>query len=178
MYKRTLYHYSKFDTYQFVTFRTQDSVEDYLQRVKKISGLSVSKKQMNIDSYCDQSDKGCCLNGEVIDIIKNHIKQLDPEFFVLIAVSIMPNHMHLLFQQKQELQEIMRKVKGGTALLINKHLARHGKLWERDYFDKAIRDQRHFTLTYEYIKNNAVKANLGDASQRFCGIYESEGSRL
>ena len=41
MYKRTLNHYSKFDTYQFLTFRTQDSVEDYLQRVKQISGLSI-----------------------------------------------------------------------------------------------------------------------------------------
>lgn len=118
MYKRTLHHYSKFDTYQFVTFRTQDSVDDYLQRVKQISGLSVSQKQMNIDSFCDLSDKGCYLNGEVMDIIGDCLKQLEPEFYQLMAYSIMPNHVHLLFQQKQELKEIMRKAKGGTALLF------------------------------------------------------------
>jgi hypothetical protein len=33
MRKRTLHHYSKLDTYQFVTFRTLDSIDDYLQRV-------------------------------------------------------------------------------------------------------------------------------------------------
>ena len=60
--KRTLNHYSKFDAYQFVTFRTQDSVDDYLQRVKQISGLSIAQKQMQIDRYCDQSSKGCYLN--------------------------------------------------------------------------------------------------------------------
>ncbi|RLA24945.1 MAG: hypothetical protein DRQ62_03980 [Gammaproteobacteria bacterium] len=173
MYKRTLHHYSKFDTYQFVTFRTQDSVDDYLQRVKQISGLSLAKKQMQIDSYCDQSSKGCYLNGEVIDIVGGHLKQLETEFYQLIAYSIMPNHVHLLFQQKQELKEIMRKAKGGTALLINICLARHGKFWERDYFDKAIRDERHFLLTYEYIKNNAIKAKLEDADRRFYGIYEN-----
>jgi hypothetical protein len=49
----------------------------------------------------------------------------------------------------------MRKVKGGSAMLVNKFLTRHGQLWERDYFgsfDKAICDERHFLLTYEYIK--------------------------
>jgi len=173
MYKRTLNHYSKLDTYQFVTFRTLDSVDDYLQRVKQISGRSIALKQMQIDSYCDQSNKGCYLNCEVIDIIGGHIKNLDPDFYQLIAYSIMPNHVHLLFQQKQDLKEIMRKLKGGTALLINTCLERHGKLWERDYFDKAIRDERHFLLTYEYIKNNAVKVNFEDADHRFYGIYEN-----
>jgi len=36
---------------------------------------------MQIDSYCDQSSKGCYLNGEVIDIIGGHLKQLEPEFY-------------------------------------------------------------------------------------------------
>lgn len=57
---------------------------------------------MSIDSYCDQSHKGCYLNGEVIDIIEGYLKQLDPEFYQLIAYSIMPNHVHLLFQQKNK----------------------------------------------------------------------------
>jgi hypothetical protein len=38
----------------------------------------------------------------------------------------------------------MRKVKGGSAMLVNKFLTRHGQLWERDYFgsfDKAICDE-------------------------------------
>ena len=172
MNKRTLYHYSRLNTHQFVTFRTQDSVDDYLQKIQRRADLSISQKQMKLDSYCDQSNKGCYLNGEVIDIIDGYLMKLEPAFYRLIAYSIMPNHVHLLFQQKQELKEIMKRVKGGTALLVNKYLLRHGKLWERDYFDKSIRDEKHFLLTYEYIKNNALKASLKDADQRFYGIYD------
>ncbi|OQK16289.1 hypothetical protein AU255_14455 [Methyloprofundus sedimenti] len=64
---------------------------------------------MNIDSYCDQSNKGCYLNGDAINIIFSHLKQLDPEFYRLIAYSIMPNHIHLLFQKNQQLKEIMKR---------------------------------------------------------------------
>ncbi|WP_428356330.1 transposase [Methyloprofundus sp.] len=173
MNKKTLNHYSQLNVYQFVTFRTHDSVDEYLHRVNQTPDLSISQKQMNIDSYCDRSNKGCYLKGDVITIIDSYLKQLDPEFYRLIAYSIMPNHLHLLFQQNQQLKEIMKRIKGGSALLVNKYLARHGKLWERDYFDKAIRDEIHFLLTYEYIKNNAIKAKLEDADQRFYGIYEN-----
>ena len=42
------------------------------------------------------------------------------------------------------------------------------------YFDKVVRDEKQFQVTYNYIKNNAYKANLVDADMRFYGIYESE----
>ena len=38
----------------------------------------------------------------------------------------------------------MQKLKGGLAFKFNKHLGLKGGFWERDYFDKAIRDERHF----------------------------------
>ncbi len=50
-------------------------------------------------------------------------------------------------------------------------MARKGHFWEKSYFDKAIRDADHFNIDYEYIKNNASKANLKDKDLRFYGIY-------
>ena len=100
-----------------------------------------------------------------------YLKTLEPEFYQLCAVSIMPNHVHLLIQQKQELSIIMQKIKGFLAFQVNKLLSRKGHFWEKTYFDKAIRDERHFNIVYEYIKNNASKANLKDAHLRFYGIY-------
>jgi hypothetical protein len=49
---------------------------------------------MSIDSYCDQSHKGCYLNGEVIDIIEGYLKQLDPEFYQLIAYTFCAYFTH------------------------------------------------------------------------------------
>ena len=61
MTRKSLYHYSEIEAYKFITFRTQDSIDPYLQRFSNMTGISVSAKQMKIDEYCDQSSKGCYL---------------------------------------------------------------------------------------------------------------------
>ena len=171
MKRKSLHHYSELETYQFITFRTQDSIDPYLHKIYKMMELSVSERQMKIDEYCDQSNKGCYLNGEVLNLIMTYLKTLEPEFYQLCAVSVMPNHVHLLIQQKQELGITMQKIKGSLAFQINKLLSRKGHFWEKTYFDKVIRDERHFNIVYEYIKNNASKAKLLDKDLRFYGIY-------
>ncbi|MEA3405820.1 MAG: transposase [Pseudomonadota bacterium] len=172
--RKSLVHFSELDTFQFVTFRTQASIEDYQQRLNLPSNLSTSHKQTLIDDYCDKSLLGRDLNDAILDELMRITHALEPDFYQLIAVSIMPNHVHLLFQQKRPTAEIMQKLKGSSALMINRALERQGHFWEKSYFDKAIRNQKHFELTYEYIKNNAIKAGLKDAEQRFWGLYETE----
>lgn len=173
MIRKSLHHYSELNAVQFVTFRRRDSVDEYLKRINNHSELTASEKQMKIDAYCDQLDKGCYLNGDIITIVMDSLRRLEPKYYELHAVSIMPNHIHLLFQQNAELRIIMQKIKGVTARFVNKHLLRQGSsLWERGYFDKAIRDEKHFQIVYDYIKNNAIKAKLHDAKQRFYGIYD------
>ncbi len=73
---------------------------------------------------------------------------------------------HLLVQY-QELAKVMQKIKGGLSFLINKELQRKGTFWQKDYFDKVIRDERHLETVLKYIKNNAIKAGLSDADERF-----------
>ena len=83
----------------------------------------------------------------------------------------MPNHVHLLFKEKIAISNTMKTIKGVTSFEINKILKRDGKFWANEYFDKLIRDRKHFNIVYEYIKNNATKAGLKDYSDRFYGIY-------
>jgi len=174
MNRKSLHHYSELNRYQFVTFRTQESVDQYVKKVYGNIELSVARKQMQIDSYCDESKQGCYLTGQIMTIMMEHIQALEPEYYELVAVSIMPNHVHILFAQKRELNIIMQKIKGATAFQINKILNRKGAFWDKSYFDKAIRDEPHFQLIYDYIKNNAYKAKLSDADIRFYGIYSNE----
>ncbi len=84
----------------------------------------------------------------------------------------MPNHIHLLLRQKAELGAIMRYIKAKSAIEINKALHRHGPLWARDYYDKAIRDEKHLERVYHYIMHNPLKAELLDAPQRLYSLYE------
>jgi len=52
--------------------------------------------------------------------------------------------------------------KGFTARQINKLLGRSGNLWQRDYFDRLVRDEKHFANCVRYIRRNPEKARLGN----------------
>jgi len=169
---RQLPHFSEIHSYQFVTFRTHDSVDYFLSQLKASMQEKESIKQMKIDAYLDVSKKGRYLNGEIIGVVIDHCKSMEPESYQLICLSVMPNHIHILFEQYQDLGEIVCKLKGGLAFKINKKLNLNGSFWERDYYDKTIRDERHLKTTYDYIENNAVKAALKDAESRFYSCYE------
>ncbi len=172
---KKLPHIDLIDNYQFVTFRTKDSIDNYIKRLNEQT-ISNKSKQQQIDEYLDASSKGCYLNNAVIKILR--------EFFItqknnydLAAFCIMPNHIHILFKQTKDLAQTVKHLKGASSALVNKTLSNTGSLWAKGYYDKVIRDNKHFIKTYEYIKHNPIKANLADYQHRFYGIYEDEDNR-
>jgi len=169
--RRFLPHIDLIGYYQFVTFRTHDSIDNYIKRVRN-EDISNQEKEYKIDKYIDLSTKGCYLNGDILEYLKDFFLNKDKSFYNLVAFCVMPNHVHILFKQNDELKKIMKVLKGSTSFHINKILERKGTFWEENYYDKVIRDEDHFHTVYDYIKNNAVKANLKDAKDRFYGIYE------
>ena len=54
----------------------------------------------------------------------------------------------------------MHSIKSYTAHEANRILNRTGQFWAKEYFDRYIRDHRHFASTIAYIENNPVKARL------------------
>lgn len=162
-------HIDMIGYYQFVTFRTYDSIDDFLKRLSN-EDISTNKKQYKIDNYLDNSFNGCYLNDNIVGYLKDFFINKHKDIYKLIAFCIMPNHIHLLFKQNIELDKIMKTLKGSSSNAINKLLGKKGKFWESGYYDKAIRDEKHFMITYEYIKNNPIKAGLD--KDRFYGIYE------
>ena len=168
-------HISKIGYYQFLTFRTFDSVDDYLQKLQK-EQIKDSIKQYRIDRYLDSSNKGAYLFDDLVLKIKDVLMQKDNELYEMIIFCIMPNHLHILLRQKSELEKIIKYIKGKSAIEINKSLNRNGRFWENGYFDRAIRDDRHFLKTYEYILNNPIKAGLSDWKERVYSKYEIDFS--
>jgi hypothetical protein len=76
----------------------------------------------------------------------------------------------------------MQTVKSVSAHRINKELGRTGSVWQPDYFDRYIRDAKHYQSALRYIESNPVKAGLckfaedwefGSASRKNAG----EGTR-
>jgi REP element-mobilizing transposase RayT len=158
--------------FQFVTFRTKASLDHFLEKLYERNNLPQKIKQYKIDQYLDRSQSGAFLNGEVVELLKNYFLSKDKVLYELVCFTIMPNHIHLLFEQKEELSKCMQILKGGSALLVNKFLGRQGQLWESRYYDKVVRSENQLLKTYEYIKNNSLKVGL--ESERFYGIYDLE----
>lgn len=165
-------HINQKSHYQFITFRTKDSTDAFVQKLLAQNNIQTKILQYQIDNYLDNSQSGAYLNGRVIELTKNHLLHIDEDICKIVAFSIMPNHMHILLVQHAELAKIVQQIKGGLSFVINKELGKKGPLWQKDYFDKGVRDERHFGVIYEYIKNNALKAGLRDADERFYGVYE------
>ena len=164
-------HINLIGHYQFITFRTKESLDSYLKKLYNSNEIE-KIKQYKMDRYLDQSLNGALLYGDIVGKIRDYYLGYDKNVFEIEALSIMPNHIHILLKQNDNMSNVMRVLKGGAGHIVNKILGRKGAVWSRDYYDKAIRDEKHFFKTYEYIKYNAVKVGLSDADNRFYGRWE------
>jgi REP element-mobilizing transposase RayT len=83
----------------------------------------------------------------------------------LLAYALMPDHMHavLVPRDGHSISQVMQTIKGYTARAINEQHGRQGRLWQRSFHDRTIRDERQLFDTIEYIHMNPV---VGDLTER------------
>src|SRR5258708_50216 len=116
-----------------------------------------------IERFLDQGYGGCELKDKrIAGIVQESLLHFDDQRYVLSAWVVMPNHVHTLLtpHASWSLSEIMKSMKSFTSHEANKILGRSGKFWMEDYFDRYIRDEKHFASAITYIENNPVKAGL------------------
>jgi REP element-mobilizing transposase RayT len=75
---------------------------------------------------------------------------------------MMPNHVHVLIEtlSGHSVSAIVHSWKSFTANQANRTLARAGRLWAPDYFDRYMRNAHQLSATFDYIESNPVKAGL------------------
>lgn len=79
----------------------------------------------------------------------------------LHAYVVMPNHVHVLLAPLAQLSSITQFIKGRSARQANLILRRQGKtFWQKESFDRWVRDSEEFDRILLYIRNNPVKAKL------------------
>lgn len=159
---------------QSVTFRLADSVpaavvEQWLAELKaKPQTERELELRKRIEKYLDAGYGACHLSDSRIGtLVDEAIRFFDAERYRLHAWVVMPNHVHVLFTPTAgwELSAILSSWKSFTAKEANTVLRRTGQFWMEEYFDRYIRDGRHYTNATDYIENNPVKARL-------CGVPE------
>lgn len=93
---------------------------------------------------------------EIRAIVTNAFHQFDKERYHLDSYIIMPNHVHvlLILNPNHPLEAIVQSLKSFTSKAINQKLKRRGKLWQRSYWDRLIRSEKHLKWTRDYIARN------------------------
>jgi len=154
---------------QFVNLHLSDSIpQKVIERWKRqLSDLPSKEQQIvltrRIERYVDQGYGDSVLgNEDVAGMVQDSLLKGNGVSFKLFSWCVMPNHLHSLITRFEhlELDEIVRLFKSYTAHEANRILRRDGDFWMEDYFDRYIRNARHFWNTVRYIENNPVKAGL------------------
>jgi putative transposase len=167
--KRFLPHYDAEGKIQVITYRLVDSLpEDFFS--KMINGNAENK---NTSSYRKKVE-GYLAKGmgesflalpSIAKVVIDAWLYFHDTRYELIAYVVMPNHVHLIVKTSKNwpLAKIVHSWKSFTAHEINKILTVPKKhIWQREYWDRFIRNEDHFRKALDYIHMNPVKAGLVD----------------
>jgi REP-associated tyrosine transposase len=175
----------------FVTFRLADAVpldllqqwererETWIQLHPEPWSFEIEQEYHRrfsgtIERWLDAGQGSCVLRqSECAKLLSETLGHFDGDRVILISSVVMPNHVHALFILNPEysLEKLLRSWKTFSARQINAILQRSGNVWQKDYFDRLVRDEKHFANCVRYIRRNPEKARL---TKDEYVIYESE----
>jgi len=166
----------------FVTFRLADALPRTVlakmverQRVleaAKRSGLKLLPAQEvllaeyspgRIEQYLDSGNGACRLRDpRIAELVANALRFWDGQRYRLMAWCLMPNHVHVVFRllPGQGLANLLRSWKSYTARMANRILGRTGDFWQREYYDRLIRDGHELERAIQYVTSNPERAGL------------------
>ena len=114
--------------------------------------------------------------AEVRAFLTATLRHCEGDRYALHSWVAMPNHVHVLasLHPDARLEVEVGAWKSVSARGINRHLGRRGTLWQEDYFDRLVRDARHFANCVRYIRRNPEKARLRQGEYE---LWESDLAR-
>jgi len=187
-------HWQQQGAIYFVTFRLGDAVPDQLRtrwESERAAWLRFHPQPWSaemereyherfsgaIERWLDACHGSCILRRhDCADIVAMALRYFDGKRVAIISFVVMPNHVHAVFVQNDDwpLEKLLRSWKSFTSRKINSLVEREGSLWQRDYFDRLVRDEKHFANCVRYIRRNPEKARLRTGEHI---LYESELAR-
>ena len=111
-----------------------------------------------LDEMLDAGYGSCILwREDCRNVVVENLLHFNGERYVLHAFVVMPNHVHVLLEieRREDLAKIVQGWKSYTSKLINEVVGSEGQVWQREYYDRLIRNAEHYERTVEYIRKNA-----------------------
>jgi putative transposase len=176
-------HFDAEEVTQHVTFHLADSLpKQVLRRLAEdlelvAPELREVERRRGVESLMDAGYGSCDLQRpEIAKMVQDTLLHFDGDRYRLLAWAVMPNHVHTLFRTLPGWS--MARVVASWKSWTGKHIfewrqkngpqdngLQHGsqesqRVWHREYWDRYIRDEKHFAAALSYIHQNPVKAGL------------------
>jgi REP element-mobilizing transposase RayT len=166
-------HFDSNDVIQHITFHLADSLpqEAILRVLAEIQEMETEQrdieKRRRLEALVDAGHGACWLRRpDCARIVQDSLLHFDGDRYRMIAWVVMPNHVHALFQTVNgwSMNSIVGSWKTFTANAIGQLNRQPNEpvphVWHPEFWDRYIRDEKHFANAIAYIHNNPVKAGL------------------
>jgi len=96
------------------------------------------------------------LSPEERGIVAAEFQSREGQRYDLHAYVVMNDHIHVLVEPlgALTLERIVHSWKSFTAHQLQRTCRRHGQLWQDEYFDRWVRDEKEYTQKLRYIIGN------------------------
>jgi putative transposase len=185
-------HWQQVRAVYFVTFRLADSLPPHLSKnwhEDRDTWLLLNPKPWTGDQEREYHERfslrmerlldaghGACLFRDPANAlwVVDALSFKEGDAYHLHAWVVMPNHVHVLMSlaDGSKLEKVIAAWKRWSTNQIQQTLETSGGIWQKDYFDRMIRDHAHFQRVIRYIRNNPVKAGLREGEY---ALYVEEG---
>jgi REP element-mobilizing transposase RayT len=116
-----------------------------------------------IERYLDAGHGACWLARPAIaELTAKALQHFESARYHLRAWCVMPNHVHVVVQPSggHDLSGILHSWKSFTAKEANRLLERTGEFWQKESYDRIVRDADDLENTVRYVRENPLKAGL------------------
>ena len=95
-------------------------------------------------------------------LVVNQLRQAHDEGIVnSIAWVVMPDHCHWLVELRHKsVSELMCRIKSRSSVAVNHASQSNGRLWQKGYYDRALRHEEDLKAAARYIIRNPIRAQL------------------
>lgn len=166
---RRLPHIYPEDTWLFITWHLYGSLPS--SRYPVPHNLSAGEAFVWMDRYLDLARSGPMFlkdEGVARLVVDSLFKGIEIGHYKLKAFAIMANHVHVLLLPSVSPSRLLKSLKGYTAREANRLLGRTGEpFWQRESYDRWVRNAEEFRRITAYIENNPVKAGLAARAEDY-----------
>jgi REP element-mobilizing transposase RayT len=175
-------HWEKEEGLYFITFHLADSLpQSVLAKITERRRILEAARQTNahllpeqraqldaysrarVEEYFDRGAGFCPFADQrIAGMMAAALRFGEGKRYRLLAWCVMPNHVHVVVRlfPGQELARVVKGWKNFSAYAANHALGRKGRFWQREYYDRLIRNADELGRAVRYIVENPAKAGL------------------